>query len=384
MKNKADVVIIGGGVVGCSIAYNLARDGVQDVVLLEKDYLAAGSTGRCGAGVRQQWGTETNCRLAQASIAILEELEERLDYHGSIEFKQGGYLLLALTEKEWNQFQENVKLQNRLGIPSRLLTPVEAKEIVPHLNIEDNRIYGATFCPTDGHANPFKVTEAYAIAAKRLGVEINKYTEALDIKVEKGRITGVLTSRGLIKTDTVVNAAGGYSQDVAAMAGIDLPVYSERHQILVTEPVEPLQGPMVMSFSGNFYIQQTPHGSFIMGQGDPNEPKGYDLGHSWQFLTEMTGKAIRYLPLLGQLRVVRQWSGLYNITPDAQPIICQVSELPGYYLAAGYSGHGFMLSPITGELISEMIRGKATSIDISMLDLGRFARGELFLEPSVV
>lgn len=384
MKNKADVVIIGGGVVGCSIAYNLAREGITDVVLLEKSYLASGSTGRCGAGVRQQWGTETNCRLAKASIEILENLEKELNYYDTIEFKQGGYLLLALTEKEWEQFQKNVELQNRLGIPSRLLTPAEAKEIVPYLDIENNQIYGATFCPTDGHANPFKVTEAYALAAEGLGVEINKYTEAQDIQIEMGRITGVVTDKGTIKTDTVVNAAGGYSQQVAAMAGIELPVYSERHQIMVTEPVDPLQGPMVMSFSGNFYIQQTPHGSFIMGQGDPNEPKGFDMGHSWQFLQEISKKVISFLPLLGELRIVRQWSGLYNITPDAQPIICEATDLPGFYMAVGYSGHGFMLSPITGILITEMIMGKKTSIDISMLDLGRFERGELFLEPSVV
>jgi sarcosine oxidase subunit beta len=383
IKNKAEIVIIGGGISGTSIAYNLAKKGMKDIVLVEKGYLSSGATGRCGAGVRAQWGTVMNCILARDSIKFFENINEELGYEGDCEFKQGGYLLLATTEKEVEQFKKNISLQNSLGIPSRLITPAQAKEIVPHLNT--NGILAAAFSHKDGHANPFHVVQAYANAAKRLGVEIYTFTEVTDIKTDsKGKVIGVVTDKGEIATNKVVNATEGHSQVVAKMVGIDLPVYSERHQILVTEPVNPVQGPMVMSFSLNLYIQQTPHGSFIMGHGDPNERKDFNIGHTWHFLEEMAKTAVNVLPLLGKLRVVRQWSGLYNITPDCQPIMGGHPDVEGYYMAVGFSGHGFMVGPMTGLLMSEYILGEKMTMDLSMLDLGRFQRGELILEPSVV
>lgn len=381
MKNKASVVVIGGGVVGCAIAYNLAKMGERDVVVLERNFLASGATGRCGAGVRQQWGTEMNCLLSKGSMQIFENMNEILETKRDIELKQGGYLLLAYSEKEMNQFKKNVELQHSLDIPSRLIAPEEAKEIVPYLNTD--KLLGGAFCPTDGHANPFLVTQAYADAARRLGVEIYTHTEVTGIKQENGRVVGVETNRGTIMTDKVVNAAGGYSASIGKMVGLDLPVYAERHQILVTEPVEPMQGPMVMSFSYNIYCQQSPHGSFIMGFGDPNEPRDGNIRSSWQFLEEMAEKATWLLPPLKHLRVVRQWSGLYNITPDRQPILCEAPEVPGFYMSIGFSGHGFMIAPMVGILMAEMILGKELSMRLS-LDLGRFERGELVLEPSVV
>jgi len=382
MKNSAEVVIIGGGVVGCAIAYNLAKMGCKDVVVLEKEYLTSGATGRCGAGIRQQWGTEMNCRLSKASMDTFEQLNEMLDYPVDIELKQDGYLILAYEEKEIEQFKKNIDLQNRLGIASKLITPPEAQEIVPHLNPEG--LLGAAFCGRDGHANPFHVTQAYADAARRLGVKIYTYTECQDIEMKGDKITGVITNRGRINTDKVVNAAGGYSDLIGNMVGLDLPVYSERHQIMVTEPVNPLQGPMVISFYHHFYCQQVPHGAFIMGQGDPNEPRGHNIGHSWQFLQELSQKIGRTFPVLRQLRIVRQWSGLYNMTPDSQPILCEAPEVPGFFLAIGFSGHGFMIAPMTGTVLAEMILGKELSMPVEKLDLGRFDRGELVLEPSVV
>lgn len=381
MKKNAEVVIIGGGVIGCAIGYNLAREGCKDVIILEKEYLASGSTGRCGAGIRQQWGTEMNCLLAKKSMEIFENMNDILEVKRDIELKQGGYLLLAYSGKEMEQFEKNLDLQHKFDIPSRRVSPEEAKEIVPYLNLDG--VVGGTFCPTDGHANPFKVTQAYADAARRLGVEIYTYTEALDIKVENGQVKGVETSNGFISTNKVVNAAGGYSKKIAEMAGIDIPTKAERHQILVTEKVDPLQGPMVMSFSYNIYCQQTPDGSFIMGYGDPDEPESYNINSSWQFLEEMARKTTNLLPLLGHLRVVRQWAGLYNITPDRQPIIDGSDEVEGFYQAVGFSGHGFMIAPMTGKIMAEMILDKELSLDIK-LDLGRFKRGDLILEPSVV
>ena len=382
MNKTASVVIIGGGISGCAIAYTLAKKGVKDIVVIERDYLSSGATGRCGAGVRMQWGTEMNCKLAKYSIEFFERANEELEYEYDIEFKQGGYLIVASTEKEVNQFKKNIALQNSLGIPSRLLTPKEAKEIVPHM--DETKIIAATFNPKDGHLNPFHTTQAYANAAVRLGVEIMKYTTVTGIKVENGKVVGVETDKGYISTPVVVDAAGGYSQLIAKMVGIDLPVYSERHQILVTEPVAPMQGPMFMSFSLNIYCQQTPHGSFIMGRGDANEPRDLRITSSWHFMEEMAKTCTELLPPLKELRVVRQWSGLYNISPDRQPIYGPVKEVEGFYLACGFSGHGFMFGPVTGVVIAESILGETPTIPVHMLDKDRFERGELLLEPSVV
>lgn len=382
MKARADAVVIGGGVNGAAIAYNLLKQGIRDVVLCEKATFCNGSTGRCGAGVREQWGSEGNCRLAQAALNIFETLADELEYSHDLEFKQKGYLILAHTEKEWAQFQKNVELQHRLGMSSRLCTPEEAREIVPALNTEG--MLGATFNKRDGHANPFHVTRAYLMAADRLGADINYFTEVKSIQVTGGKVKSVTTDKGVIETPVVVNAAGPWARPVGAMAGVDLPLFTQRHQILVTEPVGWLLDPMVMSFSIGIYCQQTPHGSLVMGVGDPKEPKGYDIGHTWQFLEEMSRIITRLLPVLRNVRVVRQWSGLYTVTPDAHPILGGVPGLGGYYQAVGFSGHGFMLAPIVGKIIAEMAAGKKPCMDVSSLDLGRFERGEYNVEPSVV
>ena len=380
MIKKADIVIIGGGVVGCSIAYNLAKLGAKNIILLEKNTLASGATGRCGAGIRQQFGTKMNCILARESIKIFENLSQELEY--DIELNQGGYLILAYTEKEVNQFKKNVALEQSLNIKVRFITVEEAKEIVPPLNTEG--ILAATFCPTDGHANPFKTNFAYAEAAERLGVKIYTFTEVKEIETENHKIVAVNTDKGKVLTPIVVNAAGGYSGIIGKMVGVDLPVYSQRHQILITEPLDPLFRPMLMSFSRNFYCQQTPHGSIIMGFGDPNERKDGDIGSSWQFAQEMAQKMTAVLPLLKEVSMVRQWAGLYNMSPDAQPILGEHPQIEGFYIAIGFSGHGFMLAPITSKLIAELILKRKTSLPIDKLDIGRFERGELIIEPSVV
>ncbi|MEW6522050.1 MAG: FAD-binding oxidoreductase [Bacillota bacterium] len=382
MTERTGVVIIGGGVIGCAIAYYLARSGYSDVMVLEQSYLASGSTGRCGAGVRQQWGTEMNCILSRESVRRFETLNEELAYPGDIEFKQRGYLILAHSEREWEQFAKNLRLQQSLGIPARAVDPHEARELVPMLNTEG--LLGATFCPTDGHCNPFYVTQAYARAAARLGVSIRTFTRVEAIVIHGGRVRGVSTPAGDIEAEVVVNAAGAYAGEVGRLAGLELPVYSERHQILVTEPVAPALDPMVLSFSRHLYCQQTPHGSFIMGLGDPAEPRGTDTGHSWQFLQRMAARVTELLPPLAGLRVVRQWSGSYNISPDRQPILGPAGTVGGLFLAVGFSGHGFMLAPVVGETLAALILDQTPPVDVSRLDAGRFARGDLIVEPSVV
>ncbi|MCG8539709.1 MAG: FAD-binding oxidoreductase [Clostridia bacterium] len=382
MIKIADVVIVGGGISGVAIAYNLAKKGVKNVAVIEKSYLASGATGRCGAGIRQQWGTKMNCKMAKFSCEFFENAKEELKYEGDIEFKQGGYLILSSTEKEHEQFKKNIVLQNSLGIPSRLLTLEEAKEIVPFLNTDG--LVSATFCQKDGHLNPFHTTEAFAKAAERLGVEIYRYTEVKDIIIEHGKVKGIRTDKGDISTNIVVNAAGGHAQVVAKMAGVDIPVYSERHQILVTEAIEPILDPMVMSFSLNLYCQQVPHGGLIMGRGDEGEPRDLRVTAGWHFLEEMAKTITSLLPPLKNVRMIRQWAGLYNITPDRQPILGALNEVEGLYLAVGFSGHGFMFGPATGVLIAESILGEETTLPIDMLNMNRFEKGQLIFEPSVV
>jgi len=382
MQRSANVVIIGGGIIGCALSYELVLRGVKDIVVIEKQYLASGATGRCGAGVRQQWGTETNAILARDSVKRFEGMNEELQYDMDIEFKQGGYLLCAYTENEWNQFKKNVVLQQRLGIPVQMVTPEEAKEIVPHLNTEG--LLGATFCGTDGHANPFHVVDAYAKAARRLGVTFETYTEVTGIKVDNGKVKTVQTTKGDIDAPIVVNACNFAAGKVCKMVGFELPLYPQRHQALVTEPVDLCQGPMVISFSHRIYCQQTPHGSFIMGVGDPNEPKDFNVQSSWEFLEDCARQVTTVLPLLKKLSVVRQWSGLYDMSPDANPILDEVPEAKGLYVAAGFSGHGFMVGPQTAVLLAQKILDQPCFMPIEKFGLERFRKGELILEPSVV
>ncbi len=379
-KRTADVVVIGGGVIGCAVAYNLTKRGCKNVVVLEKSYITSGSTGRCGAGIRAQWGTEMNCKFGIASIEIFEHLEEELGL--PIGLHQGGYLVIAYKESEFEQLKKNVALQNSLGIKSKVISADEAEEIVPILNVDG--AVGFTFHDRDGHGDPFLTTFAYAEAARRLGAEIYTYTEVKDIIVEEGKVKGVITNRGEISTPVVVNCAGPWSKEVAAMAGISIPTYSERHEALITEPVNRISEPMLISFTGNFYIQQRPHGSFIMGYGPEEHEETHRVNSTWVFLEEMARKLSNLLPPTRDLRVVRQWAGSYNMTPDAQPIVGGVEEVEGYYMAVGFSGHGFMFSPITGVLMSQLILGEELDLPIDMLSYKRFERGELIVEPAVV
>ncbi|HCP07187.1 MAG: FAD dependent oxidoreductase [Synergistales bacterium 58_81] len=380
-RRTADVVVIGAGVQGCSIAYNLAKMGVKDIVVLEKGTICSGSTGRCGAGIRAQWGTEMNCRFGLAAVEKFEQLHDELGMDCGL--NQSGYLMVAYKDSEFEQLQKSMKLQNSLGINTRVVTYDEAKEICPGLAAED--AVGFTFHERDGHADPFLTTFAYMEAAKRLGVEFLRFTEVTDVKTVAGRVAGVATNRGDIDAPVVVNAAGGYSQFIAKMAGVEIPNLSERHEILITEPVEPgVCPPMLMSFSGNYYIQQRPHGSIIGGCSPEGHPQDYDLGNSWDFLEMMSRTFVRLLPRTKGVRVVRQWSGLYNMTPDRQPVLCEADNVKGFFLSCGYSGHGFMFGPISGELLAQLILGQEPWIPIGMLHYSRFERGELLIEPAVV
>jgi sarcosine oxidase subunit beta len=378
MREKADVVVIGGGITGCGTAYNLAKKGYTDVIVLERQALCAGGSGRCGGGIRQQFTTEANITLAMESVRLFEQLSEDLDT--DIEYEQGGYLIIAY-EDEVDQFKKNVSLQNSLGLDSKFITPEEAREIVPLLNIDP--IAGATFCQTDGHANPFRVVHGYARKAQEMGVEINRFTNVTGIAVEDGQIQSVETDKGKIKTNTVVNAAGAYSRDIAAMAGVDLPNNPYRHEILVTEPLEHVLDPMIISFKTGVYFSQQNHGSIIGGIGDPEEPSSYNLLGSLRFLKRMAKTVVELVPAFGHLNILRQWAGLYDVTPDAQPILGWTEGVDQFCQANGYSGHGFMIAPKVTELIAELIVDGKPSMPIDDLNLKRF-EGEITGETYVV
>jgi len=379
MKSKAEVVIIGGGVTGCGVAYNLAKKGLTDVVLVEKNYLASGATGRCGGGIRQQFTTEWNIKLAMESVKKFEKMNEELGI--DIEYEQGGYLIIAVDENEVKEFKKNVKLQNKLGLDSKFISPSEAKEIVPYLNEED--ILGATFCQSDGHAYPFRVVEGYAKRAEEMGVEINRFTEVKSIKKENGEIKSVMTNRGEIKTNIVVNAAGGYSREIGKMVGVKMPNKPFRHEILATERYKHILDPMIISFKYGIYFSQQRHGEIVGGIGDPDEPSSYNTKSSLKFVERFTSVLGKILPAFKNLNIVRQWAGFYDVTPDAQPILGYTEGVDTLIQANGYSGHGFMVAPKVTELIAELIVDGKTSLPIDELNLKRF-EGETVGEAYVV
>jgi len=382
MVKTADIVIIGGGITGVSIGYFLLKHGAKNVVILERDYLAAGATGRCGAGIRQQWGSPLNCIMSKFSCEFFETAIDELEFNGDIEFHQGGYMMLVTTEKELMQTKENIILQNSLGIDTKLLTPQEAKAFAPLLNTDG--LLAAALHQRDGHLNPFLTTRAFAEAFQRLGGTIYTDTTVTSIHVENGCISKVDTNRGNIVTNVVVNAAGGYVQQIADMVGVKLPLYSQRHNILVTEPVERVLSPMLMSFSLNFYCQQTPHGSFLMGRTCPDQPRDLRITADSRFPVAMAKTITKVIPALANLRMLRQWAGLYNMSPDKHPIYDQVPDINGFYLSAGYSGHGFMMAPATGKSMAELILGLRPTLPWDCLGFSRFSEGNLLHEPSVV
>ncbi len=381
MKSRAECVIIGGGVVGTAIAYYLAKRGMTDTVLVEANYLSSGATGRCGGGIRQQWSTEANTRLAIESVREFSKLEDELD--ADIEFLQGGYLVLAYTEEDEAQFEQNLALQQGLGLDVVKLTPDEIRErVVPQLNTEGVRM--ATYCPSDASANPFLTTHAYANAARRLGVEIELFTTVRNVLTEGGRVTGVETSRGTISAPLVVNVAGSHSVPIARTAGVDLPITPCRRQILVTEPLERFFDPMIISFSFGIYFRQVRHGAVIGGFGDPDEPAGFNQTSSLEFLTTMASKLSFLMPRLRSVKVVRQWGGLYDLTPDAQPILGETDGVEGFFQASGFSGHGFMIAPKVATLVAQAVAGTEPDLDISHLNARRFTEGPVTTDKSVV
>lgn len=381
MNYSFDAVIIGGGILGVSTAYELAKAGMKNVCVIEKRYLASGSTGRCGGGFRQQWSTPANTSLAMESVKRLEEIEEELGY--KTEFHQGGYLILAHKPEEVEQFEKNVIMQKELGLEVDIIDPDEAIKIVPYLR--KDAFIKASWCPKDGHINPFLLTQAYANAAKRLGAKIHLWTNVTGI-MKKTDTFFVMTENGdTYQTGTLFNCAGGFSRNIGEMLNVEIPVDPYRHEILVTEPVEKLWDPMVISFDVGLYSRQEKSGGIVMGMGDPNEPVGTFVGSSMHFMYEMAKRFTLLFPKLSKMRIVRQWAGLYEMTADAQPILGFVDEIDNFIQACGFSGHGLMLAPAVSRLLTDLIVNNKSVKVIEELNVKRLYNLKgVKLEKSVV
>ena len=378
MEKTADVVIIGGGIVGLSIAYYLALKKAGRIVLFEKGQLGEGSTSRCVGGIRTQFSTEINIRFSLESLKTFEQFGE--EFGVNPEFKRIGYLFFATTDWEMEIFKENIKLQKKFNIPVELLSPDEISTRWPYLRIDD--ILGGTFCSWDGYAGPSEILSGFAGGAKRAGVKIYEGAEVSRILSEKGKVKGVKVGEEVISTSTVVNAGGPYAASIGEMVGIKIPVKPLRRQIFVTAPfhLTDCPFPLTIDFHRGWYFRQEGDGLLLSGPLDL-EPS-FNLNIDYEAMAETSENSMSRVPVLEKARIARGWAGLYEISPDNHAIMGRVPEVEGFILANGFSGHGFQHSPGVGKVISELIvNGKAITIDISSLSIERFERGELMLEP---
>jgi sarcosine oxidase subunit beta len=378
MEKTADIVIIGGGVVGVSIAYHLALRKAGKIILLEKGQLGEGSTSRCVGGIRTQFSTEINIQFSLESLKRFEKFED--EFGVNPEFKRIGYLFLATTETEIRVFKENVKLQKKFGIPVELLDSDEIKRRWPYLRVDD--VLGGTFCSWDGYAGPSEVLSGFVNGAKRLGVKIYEGTEATGVSLEDGKVSGVGTKGEEISTPIVVNAGGPFASLIGEMAGVRIPVKPLRRQVFVTAPFHLTDQviPLTIDFHRGWYFRPEVDGFLLSGPLDL-EPS-FNTNIDYEAMAEASENAIYRVPALEKARIARGWAGLYEISPDNHAILGKVPEVEGFILANGFSGHGFQHSPAVGKVIAELIvEGKSKTIDISPLSIERFEKGELILEP---
>jgi len=383
LPKTAQVVIIGGGVMGASTAYHLALKGCQDVLLLEREsFLGMEATGKCAGGIRYQFGTEINVRLSQLSLPMLDRFEEELGQ--PIDLRTCGYLFLLTDAADAAVFQQNVEMQHRLGVETQWLEPDEIAERVPLFNLEG--VLAATFHARDGLADPNGVVQGYASGARRLGARLLTDVEVTAIRVEGGAVRAVVTDQGEIAAPVVVNAAGPWAGEVGKMAGIDIPIVPVRRQIVVTSPIPeiPPDFPFVIDFAQSLYFHREGP-AILTGMSNPGEIVSFDqsLDQDWE-LVHMEA-AIKRLPILEQAGLASHWAGLYENSPDAHPILGRIPEVDGFYCIGGFSGHGFQHGPACGLLLAEdILDGAAHTLDISQLDLARFQEGREIIEYNVV
>jgi sarcosine oxidase, subunit beta len=381
MRAQAEIVIIGAGIMGLAIAYNLARHhGVTDVVVVDRSYLCGGASGRNGGGVRAQFSSEENIRLMQESIRLCRDFAREMKIN--IWFRQGGYLFLVRSEAGRRTLEKSVAVQNECGLGTRLLTPAEARKVVPELSLEG--VVAASYNPNDGVVFPWPFVWGYAQSAQKLGVEISTFTEVKGFRTTGSRISAVVTDRGEIRTRRVVNAAGAWSPEVAHLLGVALPNRPHRHEICSTEPLKPWLAPLVADLSNGLYFSQSMRGEIVGGISNNDVPEGLDMESSHRFLALYARALVTTCPLLGSVKVLRQWAGCYDLTPDANPIVGEVDEIEGFYQASGFMGHGFMMAPVMGKLIAQDLAGRAEQALFTRWNLRRFKEGKLLSESMII
>lgn len=368
MRERAEVVVVGGGVMGASALYHLAREGCTDAVLVERETLGAGSTSKAAGGIRAQFSDELNVRISLECIRRYERFAE--EPGGEIDFKQWGYLFLLTTASAVASFEVSLALQQELGVPSQLLTPDEAAVIVPQLDVSD--VLAATFCPIDGYATPEAAVQGYAAAAGRLGATVVQGCSATRVLVSDGRVVGVETDSGTIATERVILTAGVWSRELAATVGVDLPVYPEKRHVFFTEPGDPLphELPLTIDFATGFYFHR--------------EGRGLLFGGRESTIEDLAPVAMHRLPVLEELQIRGGWWGYYEMSPDHNALVGLTDEPSGLVYATGFSGHGFQQGPVVGEHVARLALGLPTPFDLSPFAIERFAAGAQRAELNVV
>ena len=357
---------------GASVAYHLARLGVTDVVLLEREkMLGTGSTGRNAGGVRHQFSNEANIRLSIESIGLLERFAGEVGH--PIDFHQDGYLFLLSTAESVETFKRNVALQRELGVEVDWLDAGEAAALAPGLNTDG--VLAATYCRKDGIADPNGVTMGFAKTAQALGVTIERDVEVAGITVAGGRVAAVETSRGTIETRIAVNAAGPHARLIGRMAGADVPVDPIRRHIFIAAGAShvPSSHIMVIDFDTTFYFHREGAG-LLFGMGERHEQPTFDTTVQWDFLPQVIDVAVTRLPALADASISRAWAGLYEMSPDGNPIVGAADGVEGLYLINGFSGHGFQHSPAAGRLLADVITGRDPKFDLTPFAAGRFSQ----------
>jgi len=381
MRDRAEIVIVGGGIMGLSIAYNLARHHrLNDIVVVEQSYLCGGASGRNGGGIRAQWSSESNIVLMQESLRICKSFAREMGFN--VWFHQGGYLFLARTEKLRRALEDNVAVQNELGLRTRMLTPEEARAIVPQLDTDG--LVAASFNPDDAVVFPWPFVWGYAEAANRLGVDVATFTRVTGFDTQGDRITGVVTDKGRIRTNRVINATGAWSPELASMLGVSLPNHPHRHEICASEPLRVFLGPLVSDLGDGLYFSQSMRGEIVGGVSNERVKPGLDMESSAEFLGLYSRSLLRTCPSLSAVKIVRQWAGCYDITPDQNPIVGWIDEVPGFYQACGFMGHGFMMAPVMGRRIADHLATGREDRDIERWNLRRFREGKLLSEGMII
>lgn len=380
----ADVIVIGGGVIGGSIAYHLlARDPRLKVILLEKEAeVGTGATSKATGGVRHQFSTETNIRLTQLSYPYFAETERTLGR--SVDFIPHGYLFVTTEPRTFEQLKKNVALQQHLGVRSRLIEPREMKAMLSQLVVDD--LLGGTFCPDDGSADPYGLLQGFLALARERGLRVLTSEPVGGIIRDGERVVGVETPGDRYASRIVVNAAGPYADQVGALAGIAIPSKPYRRQVMVTDPLPdfPEVFPLIVDLDTGWYVHRQGKSAVLMGGTDKDQHPGYDTTVDWEAFDLVFKAAGRRVPPLADAKVMRAYAGVRDLTPDYHGILCEAREAPGFYIACGFSGHGFMHSPAIGLLMAELILdGRATSMDIGGLSLERFKAGTLGAETNM-